>query len=904
MPSFSPRPSTHQPTSPDPNLEDWRPKSIGAYTILRVLGEGGMGTVYLAEQLVPLRRQVALKVIKLGLDNKETLARFDQERQALSLMGHANIAAVLDGGATEDGRPFFVMEYVDGIRITDYCDNHRLTVQARLEIFLDICNGLQHAHQKGIIHRDIKPSNILVADQDGKPVPKLIDFGLALATDEQLTDQTLLTRQGQWIGTPEYMSPEQAGSGVDVDTRADVYSLGVLLYELLTGHRPFDSWLLREQGLAEIQRTIQEEEPPKPSSKVSTIADGGNEHAERRRTDPLGLHKRLRGDLDWIVMRALEKERSRRYGSSTELAADIRRHLQFEPVLASPPSWVYRTRKFLRRYRIQVSATAIATASLIIGLVIAFSQYRTVKAQTTVLGQQKTTLQDQKHDLEVKQKALLESERAATKSAAEAQRANTELASTNNQLVTEAAGSNRMLGMLRYLSFVPRLAEAKLEAAKLFPAWPTNEAAMREWIIKYTPLPSEANQLRSAIRRISNDIEEHLVDGKLPQRGTSGLLAFTAMEWSTLALDLQDARKPHRRETLLMANLWINSFLLGSLRGLATDLEAFRRNELRDMRQRLSWSRRIKREFIGKYKAKWDTAITEIAASPVYGGLRIVPQYGLVPLGMNPNTKLQEFFHLRSREFHQRRTNEGPRLPRRDRSGRLRTNVENGIVFVLIPAGKFHLGAQPSDPAAIGYDAAAQLNEAPVRRITLEPFFVAKYEMTQAQWKQLTGQEPSVFQPGRDPGGRFASSLRAVENVSYLECMEVLRHQGFELPTEAQWEYAARCAKTKTEATGNLSGTSDGWSKTALVGRFVPNGFGLFDTCGNVAEWCRDGLGTYSKAFRAGDGLRGSAKESAMVRGGSWSSTAPEARATHRRSFLCDKSSDQIGVRPVRKIYD
>jgi len=315
------------------------PEQIGPYKILQKIGAGGMGEVYEAQQERPLRRRVALKIIKWGMDTEQVVLRFESERQALALMDHPNVARVFDAGVTEQGRPFFVMELVKGIPFTEFCDGARLALRERLELFVQVCRGVQHAHQRGIIHRDIKPSNILVSEVDGAAAPKIIDFGVAKATSQQLTEQTVFTELGQWIGTPEYMSPEQAGmSGFDLDTRTDVYSLGVLLYEVLVGVQPFAPEELRSSGFEEMRRKIREEDPPRPSARVTTTGKTSPEMAERLRTDATTLAKLLRGDLDWIVMKAIEKDRNRRYDSPAELAADIERHLGDEPVIASPPS--------------------------------------------------------------------------------------------------------------------------------------------------------------------------------------------------------------------------------------------------------------------------------------------------------------------------------------------------------------------------------------------------------------------------------------------------------------------------------------------------------------------------------------------------------------------------------------
>ena len=359
------------------------PQRVGPYRILRKVGEGGMGIVYEGEQEAPVRRRVALKLIKWGMDTKEVLARFDSERQALALMNHPNIARVYDAGATAEGRPYFAMEYVHGIPITEYCDKHRLPIRDRLALFMDVCEGVQHAHQKGIIHRDIKPSNILVSSQEDAPIPKIIDFGVVKATSQRLTEQTVFTQFGQVIGTPEYMSPEQAEmTNLDVDTRTDVYSLGILLYELLTGRQPFDATELRRAGLAEIQRRLREDEPAKPSSRVTENSKDSTISATNRAADVRALGRALSGDLDWITMKAMEKDRVRRYETPHALALDIGRHLHDEPVLAGPPSGRYRARKLFRRHRVSVLAAGAVVVALIAGVVgTSWALLRAVQAE-------------------------------------------------------------------------------------------------------------------------------------------------------------------------------------------------------------------------------------------------------------------------------------------------------------------------------------------------------------------------------------------------------------------------------------------------------------------------------------------------------------------------------------------
>jgi non-specific serine/threonine protein kinase/serine/threonine-protein kinase len=331
---------------------------IGPYHLLRPIGRGGMGEVWLAEQREPVRRRVAIKLIKAGMDTREVVARFESERQALALMDHPAIAKVFDAGTTPQGRPFFVMEYVVGIPITEYCDKHKMTTRQRLELFIQVCQGVQHAHQKAIIHRDLKPSNILVGDVDGKPMPRIIDFGVAKATTQQLTAETLYTHLGAIVGTPGYMSPEQADStGVDVDTRTDVYSLGVVLYELLAGSLPLD---FRNLSFEDVLRRLRDEDAPAPSTRLRTLGEQSGVTAQNRGSDRASLTRQLRGDLDCITLKALEKDRSRRYSMPSELAADIGRYLRNEPVMARPASAAYRTRKYIRRHRIGVAVAAAA----------------------------------------------------------------------------------------------------------------------------------------------------------------------------------------------------------------------------------------------------------------------------------------------------------------------------------------------------------------------------------------------------------------------------------------------------------------------------------------------------------------------------------------------------------------
>jgi serine/threonine protein kinase len=375
QPAHSPIATVDQPTSERPGT------IIGPYKLLEQIGEGGFAVVFMAEQQQPVRRKVALKVLKPGMDTRQVVARFEAERQALAIMDHPNIARVFDGGATPLGRPYFVMELVKGVPITEFCDQNRFRPRQRLELFVAVCQAVQHAHQKGVIHRDLKPSNVLVTVHDTTPVVKVIDFGVAKAIGQELTDKTVFTGFAQMIGTPLYMSPEQAGqSGLDTDTRSDIYALGVLLYELLTGTTPFDKERLKTAGYEELRRIIREEEPARPSTRISTLGQAANTVSAQRQSDPRKLRRLLRGELDWVVMKCLEKDRNRRYETALDLATDLRRHLDHEPVLACPPTLRYRLGKYLRKHRGPAAAGVAVLVALLGGLTTTTIAYLRARA--------------------------------------------------------------------------------------------------------------------------------------------------------------------------------------------------------------------------------------------------------------------------------------------------------------------------------------------------------------------------------------------------------------------------------------------------------------------------------------------------------------------------------------------
>ncbi|MCB9881327.1 MAG: SUMF1/EgtB/PvdO family nonheme iron enzyme [Planctomycetes bacterium] len=797
--------------------DDVAPERIENYEILAVLGEGGMGTVYLAQQIAPIQRRVALKVIKLGMATKEVIARFEAERQALARMDHRGIAHVFDVGTTIDGQPYFAMEHVDGERITDYCAARALDVEGRLRLFQEVCNAVQHAHLKCVLHRDLKPSNILVKEEDGRPVPMIIDFGIAKATDQDLTQASLVTEAGRLLGTPAYMSPEQAEmTGRDVDARTDIYSLGVVLYELLTGVLPFDARQLRESGLTEIQRRIREDEPPKPSTRLLAPRHASS-LSGRRNPVPPDFVRSLKGDLDWITMRCLEKEPSRRYQSASELASDVQRHLDHEPVLAGPPSTAYRLRKLLRKRRTSIATAAIILLMLVIGLVVTIQKERMAVAA---------------------------------------------------------------LDRYQQMKAVP-LAEDLLQEADhdLWPANAQHVDAMDRWLVRARQLVQRASTLEAKLK----DLET--LDGH--------------------AVNDYEGRFLRGVFTHLLANV---HRLMGD-DGLLAQVEA-RRARAATLRDRS----------LEAPASAWHRALASITANPKYRDLRVFePQLGLVPLGVDPASQLEEFAVLDTGV-----------VPTRDGDGSLVISDTSTIVLVLLPPGTFFMGAQARDENGPNHDRRAFATEGPVTEIELDAFFLSKYEMTQGQWLSVMESNPSLFSPPMTLGGRLATMRNPVESVSWRQCSEATRRLGLLLPTEAQWEYAARAGTSTPWWTGrerlSLSGVAnigdryskenggadrweyeldfeDGHSRHAPVGSFAANPFGLHDLLGNVSEWCRDEHGPYTRAARRGDGLRENGfEEQRSIRGGSWRFGLTEARCSARVSNRLDHNYYTLGLRPSRAI--
>jgi eukaryotic-like serine/threonine-protein kinase len=486
--AFLERPAQGLTTRADCEITEGPGGEIGPYTLVEAIGEGGFGKVFMAEQHQPVHRMVALKVIKPGMDSHRVVARFESERQALALMTHPNIAQIIDGGQTESGRPYFVMELVRGAPITDFCDQHQTSAAERLKLFVSVCQAIQHAHQKGIIHRDIKPSNVLVTLNDGTPAVKIIDFGVAKAIGVQLTEHSLFTAEGQMVGTPAYMSPEQASmSRLDVDTRSDVYSLGVLLYELLTGTTPIESSRLREAGYSEIERLIREVEPPRPSTRLGALGDSATLVAGNRATDPKRLCRLLSGDLDWIVMKAIEKAPNRRYASPGSFADDVERYLRGEAILARPPSTPYRIAKFAARHRVTVVAVVAVAASLLGGMAVATWQaMRARAAESTAL---------------LARDNAAEQLRQAKRSEA---RANSVLKFFQDKVLSAARPKGQEGGLSRDATVREALDRAEPEIATAFAGEPLVEASIRNTLgVSYWYLGDQDKAIQQQRRAVA-----------------------------------------------------------------------------------------------------------------------------------------------------------------------------------------------------------------------------------------------------------------------------------------------------------------------------------------------------------------------------------------------------------------
>lgn len=1004
---------------------------MGPFRILSELGAGGMGVVYLAEQREPVRRRVALKVIRRDRDSAAVLRRFQLEQQALAVMNHDAIARVYEAGTTDAGQPWFAMELVEGHPITAYCDEHRLALRQRIELFQKVCAGVHHAHQKGVIHRDLKPQNVLVTRRGEEHVPKVIDFGVARAADHQMLADTVFTEHGVVVGTFEYMPPEQAaGDPLQIDTRSDVYSLGVMLYELLTGSLPFTGEELRQAGLLEIQRILQEEEPPRPSTRVTGLGDVATDLASRRRTSVDSLNRELRRDLDWIVLKAIAKEPERRYRSAAELADDLGRYLRGEPVLAGPPTLGYLLRKFVTRHWLPVAAGAAVLATLLVGTVTTLLQWRQAEAQRREAADQRdraeqsaglaaaraaeierTAGQLARRTAEFDQLAarfhleqlllqrqqlgppwpdrIADLERWLQQDAARLRALQPEVAATLAQLradalpLTEAAAAADRMRHPRHTEWLalrdqvdrmrraqqvrdgtvpaeePRLPDALagLPAAQLnLRAWRTVDPAVgpTSWHAVQVALAAA----RAATAGAADDAEranhcDTLAwalfwsgrdDDALAAAGRAFELSNGAAAFRTSRQELERriasirsgegnralARLDQQLQTLTAAvtarRTWrladpSRQILHDALAELLDQMTSVLEREVALVEQRLAFARRLESATLAHPSARvtWNRCRELVQRPGPYAShpFDLAPQWGLVPLGPNPATGLLEFYDLLSAAGAEADPTRVP-IPELADDGSLAVTPASGVVFVLIPGATFTMGAQPMTTGA-HHDPDADADEWPLRQVVLAPFLIARHELTQAQWQHLGGARTDGDQRPTHP----------VTQVSWWEAMRVLQDGGMTLPTEAQWEYAARGGSRDPWPGGtnpallpqwaNLADQSavrtlrldadlaepwdDGMPMDGPVGRLRASPFGLHDVLGNVAEWCRCGYAPYEDPLRPDDGLRDpTGAPTRCVRGGNFTSIAQHARFTFRNHAPPDDRGHALGLRPVRAL--
>ncbi len=809
------------------------PETIGPYRVIRRIGAGGMGVVYEAAQAEPSRR-VAVKLIRapVGADTYH-LRLFHREIQILGRLRHPAIAQIYDAGHTENGQQYFVMELIDGRPLVEFCELADLSLRDRLALFAEVCKAVQYAHGRGVIHRDLKPANILV-DKDGEP--HVLDFGLARIVDPEVDVSRSLLTGKTLIGTLPYMSPEQAQADpADLDIRTDVYSLGVILYEMLTGTYPY-----RVAGqMVEVLRNIAEAEPKKPS----TISRGINDEVET------------------IVLKTLAKERERRYQSAETLSRDIGHYLSGEPIDAKRDSRWYVIRKTLRRYRVAAGVAAAFVLMLAASTISLSIMYQTAEKAR--------------------------------------------LAETEQRELAE----ERYEEIIR-LADLKRLANAIAAADDLWPAHPEKIQPMNTWLSKQAaPLRNNLPKHEAALALLR---ESALGDGLGQQQRI----------WK-----LPDEETQWQHDTLA---------------GLVEDLKIFmdadtKKGTVASVEARMEFARSIEERSITSPEAiaKWAEAIANVEQLEVYGGMQLSPQIGLLPLRRDPESGLWEFWHIQTGAKPE--PNPDPQAV----NSWILTG-DTGLIFVLLPGGTFWMGAQNDDPEGQNYDPQARSNESPVHEITLGAFFISKYEMTQAQWQRFTGSNPSLYGPSwswadqspEDEPIHQNTPWNPVEQISWLDCRGVMSRLGLVLPTEAQWEYAARAGTSAVwwtgnekesigvEGAGNLADggakrrggpigwssedwLDDGWVVHAPVGSFSANGFGLHDVIGNVWEWCRDNWGGYYKTdVAAGDGLRRVTSGGRVFRGGSFDTPAASVRSAIRYVYDPDYRRNSAGVRPARVITE
>lgn len=798
------------------------PATVGPFTIVGKLGQGGMGDVYLGQQSAPVRRMAAVKVMRGVADAGLLTRRFEAERQALATLNHPGISQVLEAGEDDKGQPWFAMEYVDGAAITDYADSHKLDLGERIELFLQVCDAVAHAHQNGILHRDIKPGNVMVTERGGLPLAKVIDFGLAKATEASALDASMLTQTGQLLGTPAYMSPEQAGAiPGQIGPRTDVYALGVLLYVLLVGQVPLTPKDEDVHPMLQMQRLLREESIVRPSQQVAQMPGAA---ADQRGESHASWVKSLTGDLDWIVTRALAARQADRYPAVTDLAADLRRHLRHEVVLAGPPSTGYRVARFLERHRREAITAAVA---LTVGLVL------------LIVGTVKY-LSDQ----------------------------------------------DTQLGNFDVLEREIRLGELLREADEdLWPAEPRVIPAMKAWRDEMLAMVAASDGFRDTLAEVQS-------------RGTQ-----TAGLWQF--------EQP--RDRALHASVLR---LLDRLAAAEAD-----DGPLAAVEARMTWATDIVSLSLDQPAEAWAAALADIAdreACPAYDGLVLAPQLGLVPLARNEATGLWEFAFLQ----------QGAILPKWA-GDRWAIEAETCLVFVLVPGGTVQQGAQSDDPEGANYFYSPAKAEHDGHLVTLDPFFISKYELSQEQYERVMGNNPS--------GSRLTA--HPVEQLDWVLSAEVTTRSGLTLPTGAQWEYAARSNNPSPwwtgpadggvpEDCGNLADRrylldqgaeaaakqidrdyDDGRVGNTLVDAHRPNAFGLHNVIGNVWEWCRDPAQHYANVTpRPGDGLQElvsgefGTTEPHELRGGSSRSSFSVSRSTYRHYQPKNSSNVVYGVRPCRPV--